>query len=153
MKTKLLFVFFIFSLLISCSDNHFRRFDILPEDQRWLASDEKVYEFDIENDTQFYNIVFQFSHVYGYQFASIPLNVSIESPDGKTEQLTIDLKIADDSGKQLADCSGDVCDLYYKIRERTKLQKGKYKITVSHTFKGPFLPNVIGIGLAVENVK
>jgi gliding motility-associated lipoprotein GldH len=153
MKTKLLFIFFIFSLLISCSDNHFRRFDISPEDQRWLASDKKLYEFDVENDTQFYNIVFQFSHIYGYQFDSIPINVSIESPDGKTEQLTIDLKIADDSGKQLADCSGDVCDLYYKIRERTKLQKGKYKITVSHSFKGPYLPNVIGVGLAVENVK
>jgi gliding motility-associated lipoprotein GldH len=153
MKTKFLFVFFIFLLLISCSDNHFRRFDILPEDQRWQASDKKVYEFDIENDTQFYNIVFQFSHVYGYQFASIPLIVSIENPDGQTEKLNIDLKIADDSGKQLADCSGDVCDLFYKIKENTKLQKGKYKITVSHAFKGPFLPSVIGVGLAVENVQ
>lgn len=153
MKKRFLFVFFVFSLLISCSDNHFRRFDILPEDQRWMASDEKVYEFDIENDAQLYNIIFQFSHVYGYQFASIPLNVSIESPDGKTELLNIDLKIADDTGKQLAECSGDICDLFYKINENTKLQKGKYKITVSHTFQGPFLPNVIGVGLAVENVK
>jgi len=77
MKTRLLFIFFIFSLFISCSDNHFHRFDILPEDQRWQASDKKIYEFDIENETQLYNIIFQFSHVYGYQFASIPLNVSI----------------------------------------------------------------------------
>ena len=153
MKTRLLFAFFTFSLLISCSNNHFRRFDILPEDQRWQASDKKVYEFDIENEAQFYNIVFQFSHVYGYQFASIPLNITIESPDGKTEVLDIDLKIADESGKQLADCSGDVCDLFYFVKERTKLQKGNYKITVSHNFKGPFLPNVIGVGLAVENAK
>jgi gliding motility-associated lipoprotein GldH len=153
MRKRFLFVFFIFSLLISCSDTHFRRFDNSPEDQRWQASDKKVYEFNIENDTQFYTIVFQFSHIYGYQFATIPLNVSIESPDGKTEELSIDLKIADESGKQLADCSGDVCDLYYKIKEREKLQKGKYKITISHTFKGPYLPNVIGVGLAVENVK
>ncbi len=153
MKTRLLFVFFIFSLLLSCSDNHFRQFDTLPEDLRWQGSDKKTFEFDIENETKFYNVVFQFSHVYGYQFASIPLNVLIESPDGKTEQINIDLKIADESGKQLADCSGDVCDLFYKIKERTKLQNGTYKITVSHTFKGPYLPNVIGIGLAVENVK
>lgn len=152
MKSKFL-LFIIFSLFFSCSDNHFRQFDILPEDQRWLSADTKVYEFDIENDTQFYNIVFQFSHVYGYQFASIPLNVTILSPDGKTEELNIDLKIADNSGKQLADCSGDVCDLFYKIKEKTKLQKGNYKITVSHSFNGPFLPNVIGVGLAVENVK
>ena len=153
MKTKTLVVFFILSLLISCADNHFRRFDILPEDQRWLASDVKVYEFEIENDSQFYNILFQFSHVYDYQFSTIPLNISIESPDGKTEEMNIDLNIKDGSGKQLADCSGDVCDLFYKIKEKTKLQKGNYKITISHKFKGPFLPNIIGVGLAVENVK
>lgn len=153
MKIRFLFTFFIFSVFISCSDNHFRQFDILPEDQRWQAPDKKVYEFDIENETQLYNITFQFSHVYGYQFASIPLNVSIENPDGTTEDIPIDLKIADDSGKQLAECSGDVCDLFYKIKQKTKLQKGKYKITISHSFKGPYLPNVIGIGLNVENVK
>jgi len=125
----------------------------LPEEQRWLATDEKVYEFDIENDAQRYNIIFQFSHIYGYQFAAIPLNVSIKSPDGKTEEITLDLKIADDTGKQLAECSGDVCDLFYIIKEKTKLQKGNYKITVSNNFEGPYLPNVIGLGLAVENVK
>lgn len=153
MKTRFLFLFCILSLLTSCSDNHFRQFDLLPEDQRWQASDKKVFEFDLPNDTQTYNIIFQFSHVYGYQFASIPLQVSIESPDGKAEELNIDLKIADASGKQLAECSGDVCDLFYKIKEKVKLQKGNYKITISHSFKGPYLPNVIGLGLAVENVK
>ncbi|MCF6131245.1 gliding motility lipoprotein GldH [Flavobacterium wongokense] len=152
MKTKFL-LFIIFPLLFSCSENHFHQFDKLPEEQRWLSSDIKTYEFDIENEAQFYNIVFEFSHVYDYQFESIPLNVTIQSPDGKTEQIAIDLKIKDESGKQLADCSGDVCDLFYKIKERTKLQKGEYKITVSHSFKGPFLPNVIGVGLAVQNVK
>ncbi|MDI1316675.1 hypothetical protein [Flavobacterium sp.] len=153
MKARFLFLFCAFSFLTSCSDNHFRQFDLLPEDQRWQSSDKKNFEFDIQNDAQMYNIIFQFSHIYGYQFASIPLQVSIESPDGKTEELNIDLKIADDSGKQLAECSGDVCDLFYKIKEKTKMQKGKYKVTISHSFKGPYLPNVIGLGLAVENVK
>ena len=153
MKTKILFFLAVFSLFISCSDNHYRQFDILPEDRRWQASDKKVYEFDITDATQLYTINFQFSHVYGYQFASIPLNVSIENPDGKTENLAIDLKIADSSGKQLADCAGDICDLYYKIKEETKLEKGHYKITISHSFKGPYLPNVIGLGLEVKNSK
>jgi|SRR6218665_3319392 len=153
MKTKILYAVAVFSLFISCSDNHYRQFDILPEDHRWQASDKKVYEFDITDESQIYNLTFQFSHIYGYQFASIPLNVSIESPDGKTEDLRIDLKIADSSGKQLADCAGDICDLYYKIKEKTKFEKGHYKITVSHSFKGPYLPNVIGLGLEVKTIK
>lgn len=153
MKTKLLFLFFISSLLLSCSNNHFRKFDSLPEDHRWQASDKKSYEFDIDDEFQLYNIVFQFSHVFDYQFESVPLYITIESPDGKTEELNIDLKIKDDSGKEIGECAGDVCDLYYKIKENTKLQQGNYKITVCQRFKGPYLPNVIGIGLKVENVK
>lgn len=153
MKTKLLFLFFLASLLTSCSNNHFRQFDVLPEDHRWQLSDKKLYEFEIDDEFQLYNVVLQFSHVYDYQFTSVPLYITIESPDGKTEELNIDLKIKDDSGKELAECAGDVCDLYYKIMEKTKLQKGSYKISISQSFKGPYLPNVIGIGLKVENVK
>lgn len=153
MKTNSLFVFIIFSILISCSDNHFRRFDILPENHRWGASDKKIYEFDIEDENQLYNIVFQFSHVYEYQFTSISLIAYIDSPDGKTEELMIDIPIKDDSGKDLGECAGDVCDLKYIIKEKIKLQKGSYKVTISHSFEGLYLPNVIGIGLNVENVK
>jgi gliding motility-associated lipoprotein GldH len=140
-------------VLVSCSDNHFRRFDILPEDQRWYITDKKIYEFEIEDGSRPYNLVFQFSHVYDYQFSTIPLNIDIEGPDGKTEALEIVLHVRDNSGRQLADCSGDVCDLFYKISENKKLQKGNYKVTISHSFDGPYLPNVIGVGLAVENVR
>lgn len=154
MKTKTLLLLSLFAILISCSkQNLFSRFDTFGEENRWQKSDAKVYDFTIDDDSQLYNVVFRFSHVYDYQFPSVPLNVLIESPDGKTEELKIDVPIKDDSGKDLGECAGDVCDLKYTIEEKTKLQKGIYKITISHSFEGPYLPNVIGIGLNVENVK
>ena len=154
MKTKTLLLLSLFTILISCSkQNQFSQFDTFGEENRWQKADAKTFEFDITDDTQLHNIVFRFSHVYGYQFASIPLNVVIESPDGKKEELKIDVPIKDDSGKDLGECAGDICDLNYKIEEKIKLQKGNYKITFSHSFEGPYLPNVIGIGLNVESVK
>jgi hypothetical protein len=39
------------------------------------------------------------------------------------------------------------------LKENTKLQKGNYKITISNNFNGPYLPNVIGIGIQVEKQK
>ena len=54
----------------------------------------------------------------------------------------------------MADCSGDICDLFYRIKENKKLVKGIYKISVSHNFEGAeYLPNVIGIGLNVDREK
>lgn len=154
MKTKTFLLLSLFTILISCSkQNQFSQFDTFGEENRWQKADAKTFEFDITDDTQLYNLVFRFSHVYDYQFPSIPINVVIESPDGKKGELKIDVPIKDDSGKDLGECAGDICDLNYKIEEKIKLQKGNYKITFSHSFEGPYLPNVIGIGLNVESVK
>lgn len=154
MKAKSLLILSLFTLLISCSkQNQFSEFDTFGEENRWQKADAKSYDFTIDDDSKLYNIVFRFSHVYGYQFTEIPLNIIIENPEGKSEELKINIPILNDSGKDLGECAGDVCDLKYPIIEKTKLQKGKYKITISHSFEGPYLPNVIGIGLNVENTK
>ncbi|WP_264520234.1 gliding motility lipoprotein GldH [Flavobacterium sp. N1994] len=155
MKTKsLLLIAFLFIVLSCNSSSTFNQFDKMPENNHWDKSDVKQYEFEIKDDTKLYNIVFEFSHVYDYQFASVPIQFSIESPDGKTENLAIDMPIRESDGKEIADCSGDVCDLKYRIKEKTTLSKGIYKITISQDFKmATFLPNVIGVGLNVDSVK
>lgn len=153
MKTKILLLLSLFTLLISCSkQNEYNKFVDFGEENRWQKADFKTFEFELTDDSQS-DLIFRFSHVYDYQFASVPLNFSIEKPNGEKEDFSIDLAIKDAEGKELGECAGDVCDLNYKIKEKTKLIKGKYKVTISHSFEGPYLPNVIGIGLKVESVK
>ncbi|MFN7674852.1 hypothetical protein [Flavobacterium sp.] len=151
MKTKILFLSSLFFILISCTfSGTFNQFDKMPENNHWEKSDSKIYEFEIKDDSKFYNMVFQFSHVYDYQFATVPIQFLIEKPDGKTESIAVNMPIKETNGKEIAECSGDICDLKYPFKEKTKLTKGKYKITISHNFKGAsYLPNVIGIGLEV----
>lgn len=173
MKAKILLTFFMFSVLIcfassltlvSCSKhNEYSEFVDFGTENRWQKSDVKTFEFDISDakvfdvdvtdDNQLYTMTFLFSHVYDYQFASIPINFTIENPAGETENFSVDLAIKDSNGEELAECAGDICDLNYTIKEKTKLQKGIYKVTISHSFEGPYLPNVLGIGLNVEAVK
>ncbi len=164
MKTKTLLLLSLFAILTSCSKhNEYNEFVDFGAENRWQKSDVKTFEFDIADakvfdvdvtdDNQLYNMIFRFSHVYDYQFATIPIQFVIESPDGNKETIAIDLAIKDSSGKELAECAGDVCDLKYTVKEKTKLQKGLYKVTISHSFEGPYLPNVLGIGLNVESIK
>ncbi len=153
MKIKILPFIAMIVLLISCNNSGiFSKFDRFGEDNRWAQSDIKTYAFSIDNDTALYNVAFHFSHVYDYQFATVPIDFTFESPDGKKENISIDLAIKNDKGEQLADCSGDVCDLTYAIKAKTKLQKGNYKVTIANNFGGPYLPNVIGVGMEVEKV-
>ncbi len=154
MKTKALLLLSLFTLLISCSDkSKYKEFVTFGAENRWQKLDAKTFEFEITDDSKLYDLTFLFSHVYDYQFPKVPINFVIENPAGQKENRSIDLAIKDDNGKELAECAGDVCDLNYKIEEKVKLQKGHYKVVISHSFEGPYLPNVIGIGLNVESAK
>lgn len=151
MKTKLLLTLFTFFLVISCNKSSvYSEFDKNKENNQWLKSDVKTFEFTIDDDVKLYDMIFDFSHVYDYQFASIPIDFVIENPNGKQEKFTIDLMLKDSSGKEIGDCSGDICDLKFKIKEKSKFEKGNYKVTISNSFKGDYLPNVIGIGLEIK---
>ncbi|WP_395044744.1 hypothetical protein [Flavobacterium sp.] len=154
MKTKILLSLSLLLLLVSCNSNTiYSEFKNDFDSNRWLKADAKTFEFTIDEDAQLYDIIFDFSHVYDYQFSSIPINFIIESPNSLQEKFTIDLKIKDNSGKDIGDCSGDICDLKFKIKEKYKLEKGKYKVIISNNFKADYLPNVIGVGLDVEKLK
>lgn len=142
---------FSFLSLFSCKeDSVFDKMDKNFKSNRWEKSEVKSYEFSIENENQLYDITLKFAHVYDYQFTSIPLKITIENPFGTIESIAVDLKTKNAKGEELADCSMDICDLKQTIKEKTKLDKGKYKISVSHHFKGPYLPNVLGVGLKVS---
>ena len=154
MKKNTALLIGLFFLVISCNKSEvYSKFDDGFTENRWQEKDPKTYDFTIDDDSKLYNITFRFSHVYDYQFNSIPVNFTIVNPKGEIQNKTIDLQIKDASGKELAECSGDFCDLNYKLEEKIKLQKGNYKVIVSHSFKGPYLPNVLGVGLKVEEVK
>ena len=110
------------------------------------------FEFSIPDDSA-YDMTLKLSHVYDYQFDNIPLQIIIVDPDGKQEEFPIDLKIKDASGNEIGECAGDVCDLNYTIKKNSNLLKGDYKVTVSHNFNGPYLPNILGIGLDIKRSK
>lgn len=154
MKAKITLLFAALTLFVSCDKSKlFSQFDAFGESNRWQKADAKVYEFAVDDDSQSFDLSFRFSHVYDYQFDSVPINFTIENPNGEKENFSIDLAIKDSSGKEIAECAGDVCDLKFKIKEKIKLAKGNYKVTISQNFNGPYLPNVIGIGLDVNSVK
>ncbi|WP_298140884.1 hypothetical protein [Flavobacterium sp.] len=154
MKSKFVLFLLSISFLTSCSEKtEYSKFIRLPENHRWFKTDAKTFEFTIDDDSKFYNVVFEFSHISDYQFASVPIKIDVKNPSGEEEFHNIDFNIIDKNGKPLADCGGDICDMSMNVLEKMKLQKGKYTIKVSHVFDKPYLPNVIGIGIKVKEIK
>ena len=48
------------------------------------------------------------------------------------------------------DCLGDICDVKFLVKEKVRLNKGKYMVKFSPKSKYGFVPNIIGVGLSVE---
>jgi hypothetical protein len=65
----------------------------------------------------------------------------------------MDLVVKDTMGHDIGDCTGDICDVYAPIQSRIKLQKGTYTIEVKNGFEGPYLPNILGLGVIVEKLQ
>lgn len=154
MKRTLLLLLCSILLCVSCDQKEiYRKIDDNFSQNRWDQKDSKTYAFTITDETKPYTIFFLFSHVYDYQFDQVPMDFKIIDPSGKEEIISNSIKIKDANGKQLADCGGDFCDLKQLLKEKVSLQKGEYKIIVTQRFKGPYLPNVLGVGIEVEVAK
>ncbi|MQP24029.1 hypothetical protein GFJ94_02995 [Flavobacterium sp. LMO8] len=145
---KTLLLFFV-AFLFSCNQSDgLRQYYDDFEMNRWASSDVREFNFEIKSDKS-YLIELQFSHVYDYQFAEVPLKIEIISPDGNSVEEVV-LHIKDNSGKHLADCTGDYCDLFYKFKSR-EFKKGLYSIKITNMFSGPYLPNVLGVGVELKS--
>ncbi|RZK11438.1 MAG: hypothetical protein EOO46_06755 [Flavobacterium sp.] len=150
MKTIRVMAVLMLVVLSSCEQNQvYRKFEKNFKENRWQKTDVRTYEFEIVQGATQYNMDVHFAHVFGYQFPSVPLTVTIENPDKTTTIKKINLEVLDKEGKDNGDCAGDICDLYATVFEDASLPVGKYKVSVSQDFEGEYLPNILGFGIEV----
>ncbi|MCO6162897.1 hypothetical protein [Flavobacterium sp. NRK F7] len=149
MKIKISLLLFILFLLQSCNEGViYRNFDSNFENNRWSSNASRTFSFALEKEENA-NLVLHFGHIYDFQFDSIPLEINITYPDGNKETISLDLKIKNEKGEDMADCSGDVCDLYYNLKNNFHFEKGTYEVVITNKFNAAYLPNILGVGIQV----
>ncbi|NHN27555.1 gliding motility lipoprotein GldH [Flavobacterium jejuense] len=140
----------VFCIFLSCDKNRiYKEFDSNLENNRWNSNDSKEFSFVMKKE-EIVDVILHLGHIYDFQFASIPLQMAITYPDGHTELIPINLKLKNEEGKDLADCSGDICDLYYTVKNKVPLEKGNYLIVITNKFNGAYLPNILGVGIQIN---
>ncbi|WP_445718962.1 hypothetical protein [Flavobacterium sp.] len=153
MKAKF-FLFALVFVLTSCNKNIvYDEFNRDFTDNRWESKDVKFFEFENKQSEGACELKLHFGHISRFQFKEVPLEAEITTPDGKTEKITVVLNLVDDSGEDIGDCTGDICDVFQTIKIFDKLEQGKYTITIKNKFEGPYLPNVLGLGILLEKQK
>ena len=152
MKLKYLAIFALVTLF-SCDKNTvFKKFDSNFEENRWQRTDVKTYDMQIEQAGS-YNLEIDFSYVAGVQFAEIPIYFELIDPNGAVETKDVILQTKKTDGSDVGDCAGDYCDMVYVVLKAKTLKPGKYTVRLTNAFNSGYLPNVIGVGIRVSDLR
>lgn len=139
-------------LLISCDKAVYKKYETDLVGNRWQKNDVKTYNFELK-EAGTYDLMVDFSHVYGTQFPSIPLKVTIVNPDQTRKTADYALELRNAAGEELGDCTGDYCDLREPVFSNLQLAAGNYQVSVANDFEHDFVPNVLGIGIRLVKSK
>lgn len=155
MKNRVLIAtaFFTFSLLLfSCDKAVYKSYQTDLVGNRWQKTDVKTYNFELKEGGN-YDLLVDFSHVYGTQFPALPLKIVMINPDQTRRTADYMLELRNAAGEELGDCSGDYCDLREPVFSNLQLAAGNYQVSVANNFDYDFVPNVLGIGIRIQKSK
>lgn len=133
-------------LVVSCKKESYRA-TIGFEDNRWKRTGVKEFTLDVKGGLKNADVDVYFSHVYDPGYNKVPLELEITYPDGEQETMSVTLELKDNKGNNLSDCSGDICDLYTRVKSGVNLKGGMYTFKVKNNFNNPLLPNVLAVGV------
>ena len=147
---KILLLLFVFTLFACKKTVVVKKTDTNFNDNQWMATDIKTFEFKLKRNVEAADINIVFSHVFDPQYSTVPMSVTVENPAGEKENVFVNLMLKDEEGNDLSDCSGDICDLIQPIKEDVTLQKGTYKVSIENKFAYEYLANVLAVGVSVD---
>jgi gliding motility-associated lipoprotein GldH len=145
----IILVCFIF--LLSCSPNRiFEEHRKIPG-STWNMSNSLVFEFDVKDTSQTYDIYIAIRHVTNYPYKNLLIGAVLTSPDGEIRYTNYDLKIRNKDGEALGNGMGELWDLNIPLRKEFKFHEpGKCILEIENRMSRVKTPGILEIGLIVE---
>jgi len=149
--TKLLKLFLMAALLVSCSHNksHYYEFRELSQ-EGWAVNERCNFEAELNDSVGGYNIYVDVRHQGNYPYQNLWLFVERMSPDSAVVNDTIACDLADYSGKWLGKGSGSVYLFSAPYAQFEIKAPGKYVIGIRHGMRDEVLKGISAIGLRIE---
>jgi gliding motility-associated lipoprotein GldH len=146
----LLYVVIIFS---SCDNSRvIDDYHILPH-SKWEKDSVQTYSFQVLRRKQNHNIYFNVRNDQSYGYSNLWLFVTLTSPTGEAKCDTIQLVLAESSGKWLGKgFSGTYNNRLIYRRNVFFPEPGQYAVRIQHGMRPDILDGISAIGIRVEKV-
>ena len=145
---------FIILFFTSCDSNVVFEENIKFPENRWEQKNNIVFTTEIKDTLTPQNIYINVRNAGGYQFSNLFVFFTTQTPSGKRERDTVELTLANPSGKWMGDGLGDIWDNRLLFKSNFLFpEKGIYTFTFEQAMRVDPLPQLMDIGIRIERNK
>jgi gliding motility-associated lipoprotein GldH len=151
---RLLIIFVFLISLASCDKSVVFEENVKMPDNRWEQKNIVELKTEITDSITPHNIYINVRNAGGYQFSNLFIFFTTVIPSGKMERDTIEITLADETGKWLGDGLGDIWDNRQLFKNNFRFpEKGTYTFTLEQAMRINPLPQIMDVGIRIEKAK
>lgn len=152
-KGYILWVLFASILMVGCDSSVVYQENLKIKNASWDQKQKALFEFDIEETADNYELFMNFRHGGEYPYQNIYLFTTTVSPSGLTAKDTAQMLLADNKGRWLGKGIGDIFDYQFKFKGgKIFPEKGTYTFQLEQAMREEALDNVTDIGITVKRI-
>lgn len=141
-------------LVWSCDDKRFFEANQAIENSSWGYRDAIVFDFDVEDSLQQYNLLVNLRHSEEFRYSNLWLFIGYNFPDGTHFIDTVECPLAYPDGKWLGNGLGDMRDARVSFRQGVTFpNSGEYEISIQHGMRNDNLDGISDVGLRIERAQ
>ena len=126
---------FIF-ILSSCGKNYEFQQEHKIKDGKWTFADSLVFNFEIKDTTQVYDLLLGIQHSLEYPYQNIYLQINAKFPSGSIDHQIRSFDLANKTGTWLGDCNKNGCAYIMPIQKSTFFKEiGKYEFVIKQNMR------------------
>ena len=151
-NVSLCIIIFLLSLTACQEEGVLYNKQVAIDDYTWNSSDRVSFNFNIQDTSKSYDLIFTIRTTDAYAWSSIYLFTEINAPDNSTPYIdTVQFIVADKYGNWLGENSGNTITNHFLYKRTQFPAKGDYELKIHQAMRDVSLEEVMDVGFKIED--
>lgn len=138
-------------LLNCCQTNELYDKTFSFPDDSWSYDDVVDFEFTVPDTTKPYDLYLQLRNSGKYSYRNIWLFIETKAPNGNVLRDTLEIMLADETGRWLGKGIGNVNEMQISYKENAYfLNRGIFNVSVQHAMRDSVLVGIMDFGFRLQ---
>lgn len=147
------FILFVLIFFTQCGNNYYYNSTIDIPEEGWSSKKAAIFETNIKDSLQNFNIIFQLGNTNEYRYSNIWFFVKTISPSGAAHKDTLEYILSKKTGEWVGKKDGNawISKMYFKNGVRFP-EKGNYKFEIWQAMRSEKLKGITRMGIMFEEL-